>query len=85
MPPNPSDSRRRAILGKLAREFDVNWRAELMFDSSRADALTDVVSQRFAAGRFATTTQLLADDAQQRDRLSLDLDWQLDTLGLAAG
>ncbi|MBK9494367.1 MAG: putative hemoglobin and hemoglobin-haptoglobin-binding protein 2 precursor [Alphaproteobacteria bacterium ADurb.BinA280] len=79
--PNPSDSRRRAILGKLAREFDVNWRAELMFDSSRADALTDVVSQRFAAGRFATTTQLLADDAQQRDRLSLDLDWQLDTLG----
>lgn len=79
--PNPTDTRRRALLGKLSRQFADHWRAEWMLDSSRADVAIDVVSQRFAAGRFATTTQLLADDAQQRDRLSLDLDWQLGTTG----
>ncbi|MEZ5456739.1 MAG: TonB-dependent hemoglobin/transferrin/lactoferrin family receptor [Lysobacteraceae bacterium] len=76
--PNPSDTRRRAVLGKLSRQFADDWRAEMMLDSSRANVDTDVVSQRFAAGRFATTWQLLADDMQQRDRISLDLDWSPD-------
>ena len=53
-------------IDKLSRQFADDWRAEMMLDSSRANVDTDVVSQRFAAGRFATTWQLLADDMQQR-------------------
>lgn len=73
--PNPADTRRRAFLGKLGRDFGDFGHWELIVDSSRSEVATDVVSQRFAPGRFTTTYQLLADDATRRDRVSLGAHW----------
>lgn len=70
---NPAERRTRSVLAKLVGPAGATgeWRAVLEHQRSAADA--DVVSQRFAPGRFATTYRLLADDAQSRDRASLSL------------
>lgn len=72
--PNPGNAWQRSFLAKYGAELanDIHWR--LVVEHQRGERDTDVVSQRFGAGRFSTTYRLLADDAQQRDRFSLHAD-----------
>lgn len=76
--PNPADSRREALLAKFAGRSSWLGDYEVIAEGSRGERQTDVVSQRFGPGRFASTTLLLADDRYQRERLSLSTRWQFD-------
>ena len=76
--PNPADTRRDALLAKLSGRSTWLGDFQLIADGSRGERRTDVVSQRFGPGRFASTTELLADDRYRRERLSLSARWQFD-------
>lgn len=76
--PNPADTRREAVLAKFLGRNDWLGEFELIAEGSRGERQTDVVSQRFGPGRFASTTELLADDRYRRERLSLSARWQFD-------
>ncbi len=78
---NPTDREARSLLGKLGRGFGEHGQWELGFEHQRSAVQTDVVSQRFAPGRFTTTYKLLGDDAQRRDRISLKTNWEASLLG----
>lgn len=78
---NPSDREARSLLGKLGRGFGEHGRWQLAFEHQRSAVQTDVVSQRFAPGRFTTTYKLLGDDLQRRDRISLKSSWEASLLG----
>lgn len=78
---NPTRREARSLLGKLGGEFASHAQWQLGFEHQQADVRTDVVSQRFAPGRFATTYKLLGDDAQRRNRLSLNTSWEASALG----
>lgn len=80
--PNPADTRREAALAKLSGHSDRFGEYTLTAEGSRGERQTDVVSQRFGPGRFATTTSLLGDDRYRRNRVSLATRWSLgDPLG----
>lgn len=84
---NPVDFYNEAFLGKLEKDAGAQGRWTFMLDHSGQNTETDVVSQRFAAGRFSTTYLLLADDSTARDRVSVGAEWDtpitgVDTLGL---
>lgn len=72
---NPADFRSDSALAKFG--FDAGdagrWTATL--EQGRGERQTDVQSQLFGPGRFATTYALLADDRYRRDRLSLASEW----------
>jgi hemoglobin/transferrin/lactoferrin receptor protein len=78
---NPSEREGRSLLGKLGGGFADHGRWQALIEHQRNEAQTDVVNQRFGPGRFATTYQLLGDDAQQRDRLALKFGWESSLLG----
>src|SRR5690606_29239605 len=78
---NPSAREARSLLGKLGRGFGAHGQWQLAFEHQRSEVATDVVSQRFAPGRFTTTYRLLGDDAQRRDRLSVRSSWAESVLG----
>jgi hemoglobin/transferrin/lactoferrin receptor protein len=78
---NPTEREARSLLGKLGRGFGVYGQWQLAFEHQRGEVATDVVSQRFAPGRFTTTYRLLGDDAQRRDRLSVRSSWAESVLG----
>jgi hemoglobin/transferrin/lactoferrin receptor protein len=72
---NPADFRSDSALAKFG--FDAGdagrWTATL--EQGRGERQTDVQSQLFGPGRFATTYALLADDRYRRDRISLASEW----------
>ena len=72
---NPADFRSDSALAKFG--FDTGgagrWTATL--EQGRGERRTDVRSQLFGPGRFATTYALLADDEVRRDRASLAAEW----------
>lgn len=79
---NPADFRSDTALAKFG--FDAGgagrWTATL--EQGRGERRTDVQSQLFGPGRFATTYALLADDHYRRDRASLAAEWdEVGTLG----
>lgn len=78
---NPTEREARSLLGKLGRGFGAHGRWQLAFEHQRSDVQTDVVSQRFAPGRFTTTYGLRGDDAQRRDRISLKANWESASFG----
>lgn len=78
---NPSDREARSLLGKLGRGFGEHGQWQLAFEHQRSEVQTDVVSQRFAPGRFTTTYKLLGDDLQRRDRISLKSSLEASLLG----
>lgn len=78
---NPTDREARSLLGKLGRGFGEHGEWQLGFEHQRSEVRTDVVSQRFAPGRFTTTYRLLGDDLQRRDRISLKARWEASLLG----
>lgn len=78
---NPTDREARSLLGKLGRGLGDHGQWELGFEHQRSAVQTDVVSQRFAPGRFSTTYRLLGDDVQRRDRISLKTNWEASLLG----
>lgn len=78
---NPTEREARSLLGKLGRDFAAHGQWQLGLEHQQAEARTDVVSQRFARGRFTTTYKLLGDDAQRRNRLSLTSSWEDRVLG----
>lgn len=80
--PNPTDARSDAFLGKLARDAGPLGRWTLVAEHAAQRREVDVVSQRFAPGRLATTYRLLADDRSRRDRLSLGAGWDAPRAGL---
>lgn len=85
--PNPTEFSSGAFLGRIMKDAGTAGRWNLVFDHSTQSTQTDVVSQRFAPGRFSTTYLLLADDRTARDRVSVGADWAapmggIDTLGL---
>lgn len=73
--PNPADYRRDSALAKLVRDAGDFGRWTFVLDHSAQQQQTDVRSQRFAPGRFATTWRLDADDRARRDRLSAQGEW----------
>ena len=72
---NPADFRSDSALAKFG--FDAGgagrWTATL--EQGRGERRTDVQSQLFGPGRFATTYALMADDRYRRDRVSLAAEW----------
>jgi hemoglobin/transferrin/lactoferrin receptor protein len=82
-PPNPRELDGRDLLAKLGDGFGSAGHWQAVLESQRTDVWTDVLSQRFAPGRFTTTYTLLGDDRQQRQRLALKLDWQAPLLGFS--
>ncbi|WP_395794570.1 TonB-dependent hemoglobin/transferrin/lactoferrin family receptor [Aquimonas sp.] len=78
---NPSDRLARSLLGKLGRGFGAHGHWQLGFEHQRSAVETDVVSQHFAPGRFATTYRLLGDDAQRRNRVSVASRWEAPLFG----
>lgn len=70
--PNPQDSQREGFLARLYQPLGDSGSLQWIAEHQRAERATDVVSQRFAPGRFTTTYRLLGDDRQQRDRLSVN-------------
>ncbi|MCK7592679.1 TonB-dependent receptor domain-containing protein [Pseudomarimonas salicorniae] len=76
--PNPADTRRQAVLLRYAGQSDWLGEFDLIAEGTRGERQTDVVSQRFGAGRFASTTKLLADDSYQRERIGLSARWSFD-------
>jgi len=78
---NPTNREARSLLGKLGRDFGEHGQWQLGFEHQRSEVRTDVVSQRFAPGRFTTTYSLLGDDLQRRDRISLKTNWEASLLG----
>lgn len=72
---NPADYRRESFLGKLVRDAGEHGRWTLILDHGEQSQRTDVRSQRFAPGRFATTYRLDADDRAERDRVSVQGEW----------
>jgi hemoglobin/transferrin/lactoferrin receptor protein len=78
--PNPLDSRRRGLLARFAIPLSDQRALRLLAEHQDGQREADVVSQRFAPGRFASTYRLLGDDRDRRDRLSAELE-----LGSLAG
>jgi hemoglobin/transferrin/lactoferrin receptor protein len=78
--PNPLDSRRRGLLARFALPLADARALRLLAEHQDGQREADVVSQRFAPGRFASTYRLLGDDRERRDRLSAELE-----LGSMAG
>lgn len=68
--PNPADYGRTSGLGKLVFDAGTASTVTLTLDHARHAQLTDVHSQLFGPGRFATTYQLDADDSYTRNRIS---------------
>lgn len=74
---NPQDITRSGVLAKLLRNLGTNHQLRLTVDGSRTETDTDVLSSRGAQvvfGQTVMTNSLLADDQQQRDRVSLGLE-----------
>lgn len=65
--PNPMDLSSNAVLGKLVWRAAPNHRLRLTYDHYDSDLSGDAISSR-----NATTPQVLGEDEQQRDRVSLD-------------
>ncbi|QHS11060.1 TonB-dependent receptor [Sinimarinibacterium sp. NLF-5-8] len=72
---NPARARRRSVLGKIVHDAGAAGHYTATFDFSQEKRSTAVNSLRFGSGRFNTTYQLDADDAQRRARASLAGAW----------
>ncbi|MFT3808090.1 TonB-dependent hemoglobin/transferrin/lactoferrin family receptor [Arenimonas sp.] len=76
---NPQDITRSGVLAKLVRDSGNGHRLRLTVDGSRTASDTDVLSSRGAQvvfGQTVMTNSLLADDEQQRERVSLGMEGQ---------
>lgn len=73
---NPADFRSDSALAKFGFDAGAAGRWTATLEQGRGERQTDVQSQLFGPGRFATTYALLADDRFRRDRLSLASEWE---------
>lgn len=76
LPANPAELARTSLLAKLVFEGPGADRWTATLDHGSGEVNTDVKSLRFGPGRFATTTSLLGDDSYQRDRASVQYEWE---------
>ncbi|MCB1612572.1 MAG: TonB-dependent receptor, partial [Xanthomonadales bacterium] len=79
---NPADRHERSELLKLGFDGAGNGRFGLMLDRSFARVETDVQSLVRGPGQYASTTALLGDDRFDRERLSLNGQWDFQSPGL---
>lgn len=76
---NPQDIIRSGVLAKLVRDSGNGHRLRLTFDGSKTSSDTDVLSSRgnqVVFGQTVATNSLLADDEQQRGRVSIGMEGQ---------
>lgn len=73
---NPADFRSDTALAKFGLEAGGAGRWTATLEQGRGERQTDVQSQLFGPGRFATTYALLGDDRYRRDRISLAGEWE---------
>lgn len=73
---NPADTSGTNLLGKAVFALSPLNRLKLTLEQSESDVDSDVQSLVGGPGRFANTTSLLAADSYQRQRVSLDQDWE---------
>ena len=79
---NPADRHERSELLKLSFDGAGMGRFGLMLDRSFARVETDVQSLVHGPGQYASTTALLGDDRFDRERLSLNGQWDFQSPGL---
>ncbi|GAB2490879.1 TonB-dependent receptor domain-containing protein [Arenimonas alkanexedens] len=72
---NPADFSSETALAKFGFDAGEAGRWTATLEQGRGERQTDVQSQLFGPGRFATTYALLADDRYRRDRISLASEW----------
>jgi len=76
---NPAHGDERLVLAKFVHDGLLPGRVAFGFDAHRAVVQTDVRSLINGPGQYATTTAMLADDAESRGRASLT--WSGDVAG----
>ncbi|MEZ5467971.1 MAG: TonB-dependent hemoglobin/transferrin/lactoferrin family receptor [Lysobacterales bacterium] len=79
---NPAERHERSELLKLSFDGAGMGRFGLMLDRSFARVETDVQSLVHGPGQYASTTALLGDDRFDRERLSLNGQWDFQSPGL---
>ncbi|WP_152560408.1 TonB-dependent receptor domain-containing protein [Arenimonas donghaensis] len=73
---NPADFRNDSALARLSLDAGAMGRWSAIVERAEGRRTTDVQSQLFGPGRFATTYALTGDDRYERLRASLGGEWQ---------
>ena len=73
---NPADFRNDSALARMSLDAGAAGRWSAIVERAEGRRTTDVQSQLFGPGRFATTFALTGDDRYERLRASLGAEWQ---------
>ena len=73
---NPADTRGANFLAKALYGFSPLNRVRLTLEQSSSDVDTDLQSLVGAPGRYANTVAMNGADTYERQRISLDQDWE---------